>query len=97
MTTDHFGAWMAEILEAAGRGEHVDSEHCWCVPKLTYTDPVSGSQVWVYQYPERLELKALIKKSDLVYLDTQYDSSAAELPTIICRSVSEAMGWEAKP
>jgi len=59
LTTDAFDEWMEDLLkaqkEAAAKSSmppHVDSPDCWCSPKMTYEDPVSGSQVWVHQYPE---------------------------------------------
>lgn len=32
--------------------EHVESEDCWCCPRLEYQDPVTGVQVWVHNEPE---------------------------------------------
>lgn len=34
------------------RQEHLDSEDCWCVPRMTYQDPDTGACVFVHNEPE---------------------------------------------
>ena len=32
--------------------EHIMSGDCWCNPELNYTDPETGSEVWVHKEPQ---------------------------------------------
>lgn len=28
--------------------EHIMGKNCWCHPRLDYSDPVTGAEVWVH-------------------------------------------------
>ena len=33
---------------------HIESKHCWCEPRLSYKDEVTGKEVWVHKGYEEL-------------------------------------------
>ena len=52
-TTEAKYAAIASAIGARGNvREHTMSGDCWCNPELNYTDPETGTEVWVHKEPQ---------------------------------------------
>ena len=50
---EFYGHEFANAIRARGDvREHIMSGDCWCNPELNYTDPETGSEVWVHKEPQ---------------------------------------------
>ena len=50
---EFYGHEFAAAIRARGNvREHTMSGDCWCNPELNYTDPETGTEVWVHKEPQ---------------------------------------------